>query len=74
MSNKKQIVVPDVRIHDQNSIWMFWPISDAAKGWVDKNIQIPSHMIMGPHFAVEHRYVDDLVKGMQEAGLTVESY
>ncbi|HIJ11249.1 TPA: hypothetical protein HA278_04285 [Candidatus Woesearchaeota archaeon] len=74
MSNKVKTTVPDVRIHDQDSVFMFWPISTNAKGWVSKHMKIAPDMSMGPHFLVEHRFVDNLIQRMQGAGLTVESY
>jgi hypothetical protein len=74
MSNKEKTTVPDIRVHDQGSIWMFWPISTSAKDWVNENVTIPLDMSLGPHFLVEHRFVDNLIQGMQGAGLTVQSY
>lgn len=62
---------PDVKIDNQGTIWMFHPISEDAKAWVDENVQLESYQWMGPRFAVEHRYASQLVQGMMEQGLTV---
>jgi len=70
METKKQ---PDVKIDNQGTIWMFHPLSETAKQWVDENVNLETYQWMGPRFAVEHRYVTDLVQGMRAAGLTVTS-
>jgi hypothetical protein len=74
MENKQKTFVPDVRIHDQGTIFMFWPISTPAKEWVNENVTIPPDMSLGPHFLIAYQFVDRLIQGMQGAGLTVESY
>jgi len=73
MSNKNKTQSADVKIADQGTLWLFWPVSKDAKAWVKENMSISDHMRLGPHFHVEPRFVDNLVQGMTAAGLTVSS-
>jgi hypothetical protein len=48
---------------------MVEPVSQAAKDWVAENVPLEDWQWMGPRFAVEHRYIAELVGGMMEDGL-----
>jgi hypothetical protein len=60
----------DIRISNQGSIFMVYPLSDAGTEWLDEHIGEESTWF-GGGLAVEHRYIEDLVEGMQGDGLTV---
>lgn len=62
---------PDVRVSGGGSIYMVEPVSETALTWVEENVGLESWQWMGDAFAVEHRYIENLVAGMQDAGLTV---
>lgn len=55
-----------------DTVYSVLPISDEAKAWVERNIELESYQWLGPTFIVEHRYIGDLVTGMLQAGLHVE--
>jgi hypothetical protein len=61
----------DVLITGGGTIYVFTALTAIAKQWVEENIHIEGHMILGAGFACEHRYAGDLVAGMQHAGLRV---
>jgi hypothetical protein len=46
--------------------------TEPAANWITANVELESWQYLGKWgFAVEHRYIDDLVAGMLEAGLSV---
>ena len=61
----------DVHVINHGSVFMFQPVSAAAKEWVDEHVQLEGWQWMGPAFAVDPRYVDGLVEGMAGDGLEV---
>jgi hypothetical protein len=44
----------------------------AGRDWIDENVASEDWQWMGLSLAVDVRYVENLVEGMQEAGLTVD--
>lgn len=62
----------DVRVWNRGaSVVMVEPVSDEAKAWVSENVGLEGWQYLGNSFAVEPRYVDDLIAGMQGDGLEV---
>jgi hypothetical protein len=51
------------------SVSLIVPLTRKAKFWVDRNVGLEPWQWMGPGFAVEWRYVDNLVEGMEDSGL-----
>lgn len=65
--NKK----PDILIRDEGTIVLFTPSSRRAQKWVKENVQTESWQWMGrSSFAVDHRFAQDLISGMEADGLT----
>ena len=64
--------MPDVLIENHGSIAMFTPMTPAAREWVEENVEVESWQYMGASIACEPRSLDNLVQGMEEAGLVVE--
>ena len=62
---------PDVLISDQGSLFLVTPMSEAARDWVSENVQLEGWQWMGISFAVEWRFAQDLISGMQGDGLEV---
>jgi hypothetical protein len=52
-------------------MYMVTPLSALAKEWVSKNVNIEDWQWNGSSFAVEHRYIDNLVAGMRSEDLSV---
>lgn len=66
----KTRVKPDVRVQNEGTIFILWPMSDTATDWLERNCA--SAMRWGTNgFVVEHRYIDDIVQGMIDSGLEV---
>lgn len=61
----------DVYVENHGSIFMVTPLSGAARQWMEENVPTESWQWLGSSLSVEHRYVENLIAGMQDAGLTV---
>lgn len=61
----------DVHVSNQGTIFTFWPVTDAAKEWIDENVPDDSQWF-GPKLVVEWRYAYDLADGMEAAGLILK--
>jgi hypothetical protein len=63
----------DFRVWPQGTIHLFCPITVAAKEWVKENIPLEDWQWFGNlGFAVDHRYIGNLVSGAVNDGLTLE--
>lgn len=62
----------DVRVHGSGSVYLLEPVTEAAQEWIDENIPDDAQYL-GKNLAVEHRYVDHILEGMQNDGLVVQS-
>lgn len=63
----------DVRVTGGGSMYHVTPLTEAAKEWVNENVHLEDWQWLGSGFGVEWRYLDNLVEGMTDAGLTVSS-
>jgi hypothetical protein len=61
----------DVRIENHGSVLLFTPCTPPAQEWVNENVQLEGWQWLGNGFAVDPRYADQLIAGMEEAGLVV---
>lgn len=59
----------DHEVTDSGSIVMIRPISDAARNWIDENVESEGWQWFGPSLCVDHRAAGPLLYGMQEDGL-----
>lgn len=55
------------------SVFLLNPITPKAKTWIDENLQLESWQYMGKSPAIEHRYIGDIVDGMIEDGLCLDT-
>lgn len=62
---------PDFRLRDSGSIWLLFPVSDAAKAWIEENIPDDAQWL-GKGLAIEARFVDNILGGLAGAGLAVD--
>lgn len=62
---------PDVWVRNEGTVVQFLPLSDAAREWIDQNVQSEDWQWMGRSLVVDHRYAGNLIEGMQGAGLVV---
>lgn len=60
----------DASVENHGSVYLVRPLTECAVTWLDEHTD---GTWFGNALAVEHRYVADLVAGMQDAGLTVSA-
>ena len=64
----------DFEITGGGSVYLLNPVSEAAKIWVEENIgQDNGFQPYWPTVVIEHRYIADVVAGIQAEGYTVQS-
>ena len=63
----------DVHVSGGGTVYLVHPLTQAAKDWIQEHVGQPGEDVsyLGDALAVEHRYVGDLVAGMQADGLVV---
>jgi hypothetical protein len=64
-------VTPDVLIANEGTVFVFCPLTIAAKQWIEGNVQ-PDAQWFGNSLIVEHRFAWGLAVGMKDAGLVLE--
>ena len=67
MSNNS---LPDFTVSNQGSIFLVTPLNDTARDWLEENISEDSQYL-GRALAVEHRYIENLLQGLQNEGFNV---
>lgn len=63
----------DVRISDHGSIAILHPLTDAGKAWINEHLDGPESQWFGGGIAVEPRYMNPILQGMQDDGITFSS-
>jgi hypothetical protein len=63
-------VTPDFEVNNEGSIYLLRPLTEAASGWIGEHIPADAQ-VFGEAVVVEHRYIGDIVKGIQGDGLKV---
>ena len=61
----------DFTVSNEGSIFILRPISEAAKVWVEEHLP-EERQYFGGGVVVEHRYIADIVAGIQADGLEVQ--
>ena len=61
---------PDVLVRNEGTIFLFHPLTSAAKQWIDHNVQPNAQWFAGA-VVVEWRYAGELAAAMRTAGLTL---
>lgn len=63
---------PDFTIHNDGTIFLLFPNTAPAHSWVDEHIgQENGYQPYWPTVVVEHRFIADIVDGIQADGLSV---
>ena len=61
----------DFRVANEGNIFLLRPVSKAGKEWVTEHL--PDDVMMwGEAAVVEHRFIGDIVEGIQGDGLVVQ--
>ena len=61
----------DIHVDGGGTIYMVTPITQLAKEWVEQHLSLEGWQWLGSAFAVEHRFIANLVQGMRADGLRV---
>jgi hypothetical protein len=64
-------ITPDVLVRNDGTVFVFCPLTDRAKDWLEENVEIEPWQWFGSAFVVEHRYAWGLGQGMKDAGLVL---
>lgn len=65
---------PDFVVENHGSIFLLKPLTPSATSWVEEHIgQGNGYQPYFPTVVVEHRYIADIVAGIQNDGLAVQS-
>lgn len=63
----------DFQLSNQGTISLLIPQTDSAHQWAELNIgQDNGCQLLWPTIVVEHRYIDNIIEGIQSDGLVVE--
>lgn len=60
----------DFLLSGGGSLYVLTPMSEQSTEWIDKHID-PSAQSFGGGIAVEHRYIQDIVEGIKNDGMSV---
>jgi hypothetical protein len=61
----------DFTVENHGSVFLLQPHTPEATDWVTQNLNVEHWQKFGNAVAVEHRYIVDIVDGVQGDGLTV---
>ena len=61
----------DFTLQDEGTIVILHPCNDAAREWIDEHLYTEQTTWWGGGIVVEHRYVQDTIDGIGDAGLDV---
>jgi hypothetical protein len=64
---------PDFRVIDGGSVFLLTPLTPSGQQWVEDNLPAEALRYAGA-IAIEHRYIDPIVEGLMDAGLTLEAH
>lgn len=62
----------DFKIENHGSVFLFLPLTEAAREHVEEEVRPEGWQRMGEGFAVEHRVAFDLTDALVGEGFTVE--
>ena len=62
----------DFHIQNEGSVFLFVPLNDTARVWVDESLAPESWQMFGDAVAIEHRYIGPIVDGAIADGFVVE--
>ncbi len=68
---KQKVHSPDFTVQNEGTIFLLTPVSDLAVDWAEHHLPQDSQHF-GGSIVVEHRYIENIVAGIQNDGLTVE--
>jgi hypothetical protein len=72
MATTKKAKAPDVLVRNEGTVFVFCPLTPAARAWFDENVQSEPWQWMGASLVVEHRFAWGLGQGLKDAGFALE--
>jgi len=60
----------DFIVTDHFTIFLLTPLTESAIDWVSEHLP-PDALRFGDSIAVEHRFIGDIIDGVQQDGLTI---
>ena len=64
-------ITPDVLVRSEGTVFLFCPLTERAKNWLEENVETEPWQWFGNTLVVEHRFAWSLGQGMQDAGLVL---
>ena len=52
-------------------MYLIQPKTELARQWIDENVYSEPWQWLGDNLAIDHHFVENIVEGMREAGLTL---
>jgi len=71
MSNPEKCKTPDLLVRNEGTVFVFCPLTERARAWIDENVQTEAWQWFGSALVVEHRYAWGLASGMKNARLVL---
>lgn len=64
---------PDFEVSGGGTLYTLLPLTDEALQWIEENLppEGEDRMMFGMAVVVEHRYIEEIVRGAQADGLVV---
>lgn len=59
----------DFIVSNHGTIFTLTPCTDAARDWLNDNVDTENAQWMGKALVVEHRFIDDILWGINQAEL-----
>jgi hypothetical protein len=63
-------MIADFQLFNHISIFTLQPLTPAADLWIEENLPA-RHICHGNHVAIEPRYLEEILVGIEEDGLTL---
>lgn len=64
----------DFEVQNEGTILVLHPLNDAAREWIDEHLYTEQTQWWGGGIVIEHRYVEDILDGIDGAGLTYKGW
>lgn len=61
----------DFTVRNEGSIFLLIPHTPAAEAWIEEHLPQDAMRWAGNSIVVEHRYICDIIDGIQADGLTI---
>jgi hypothetical protein len=61
----------DVHVRDEGTIFLLTPLTEVGEEWMEEHLPEDAQRFAGG-VVVEHRFVTDILQGMQADGLSIE--